>query len=388
MNYDAFLENRGKHFHRTAVKHGDGVVCVTRFGAIQLTTHVLTLARGHFERKRVEDIGGYGVMQGHCQIEPLVEFIWKVDQWSKLRLTVQYVKDAKGRTFICIQRGSHGWYAIARTNRPDDAMLMKEFFSTRRSRDKEGFGFCASRGAPSRIFNYRPDLLDRQTIVYMYGYWLRWAERMIGGSSLHYVEWREEVKHGVGQDPLEVKSLMSSVRSRIIERPPEKKAAKNVQQPVGPPAKNPSTDGAPLGLSFDEYLQWYRDGYESLAGRKLEQLRKEGKLEEALGLVKKIIVIVGDKPEALADNYVKLGELYHQSQDFERASQAYRRALALEPTERRNWYKCHHSLAVCLFMMKQYREAEGYLRRSIEIEPKWHDAYRDLGLTLSALGEY
>jgi tetratricopeptide (TPR) repeat protein len=388
MNYNAFLENRGKHFCHTVVKHGDGVVCTTGFGAIRLTTHVWTLARGHFERKLVEDIGGYGVMHEHCKIEPLVEFIWKVDQWTKLHLVVQYVTDARGHTFICVQRGSHGWYAIARTNKPDDAMLMKEFFSTRRAHDKEGFGFCASEGSPLRIFNYRPDLLDRQTILNMYGYWLRWAERTIGGNSLHYGEFGKDVKHGVGTDKFEFSSLMSSVRSSIFNRPPEKAAVKSVQPAKPAPPGAPTPSQSQPGMSFHEHMQWHRDEYERMATWQFEHLKKAGKFEEACELVKKIIIIVGDKPESLAANYVKLGELLLQMQDHEKASEGFRRALALEPTDRRNWYVAHHGLGVCLAEMGEYREAEAYFRQATEIQPKWHEACRDLAITLSTLGEH
>ncbi len=391
MNYAGFLENRGSHFFRPAVKLGDGVVCTTTFGAIGLTTHVWGLAKNRLERKLVEDIGGYGVMQGHCEIEPLVEFLWKINQWNELRIVVQYVKDRQGRTFICVQRGPHGWYAIARINKPEDPMLLKAFFSSRRAHDREGFGFCASKGAPGRIYNYRPDLLDRQTIVDMYGWWLRWAERLIRGRALHYRAWEGEVKHGVGKKASDISTLRRKVESRIVASPLPKPV---VSANEGVPPPNPRNDAPagkdnPLkGLSFNEALQWYRDGYERLVRVRLNWLKKEGKLEEARDLVVKMIVVVGDKPESLADCYMHLGTINERLGEFEEAAQAYRKALLLEPKDRVAWYYSHNNLGFCLNQINRHREAESYLRQAIAIEPAWFNAYKNLGVSLAARGEY
>ena len=120
----------------------------------------------------------------------------------------------------------------------------------------------------------------------------------------------------------------------------------------------------------------------------MNRFEKEGKYEEARALVEKIIVVVGDKGESLAANYVRLGLLHQRLQEFEKASRAYRRALALEPKDSGKWYAAHHHLGVCLSAMHQYQEAESYLRQAIEIDPKWYGGYRSLGLTLVAVGEY
>ena len=391
MDYGAFLQNRGLHFHRTAVKLGDGVICTTTFGAIGLTTHVWGLAQGRLEQKLVEDIGGYGVMQGHCEIEPLVEFLWQANKWDVLRIVVQYVKDHQGRTFICVQRGAHAWYAIARTNRPDDPMLLKEFFSTRRAHDKQGFGFCASKGAPTRIYNYRPDILDSQTIVNMYGWWLRWAERLIGGRALHHGAWQGEVKHGIGKRANDVSSLRRSVEARIVRRPLTKPAAVGKGGEASPTSQDDTPAGKdqlPKGLSFNEALQWYRDGWERLAEVRLKWLKKEGKLEEALDLLEKLIVVLGDKPESLADCYMHKGVINEKLGEFEEAARAYRRALVLEPKDRAAWYFSHNNLGFCLNQLNFYGEAEPYLRQAIAIQPAWHNAYKNLGISLAAQGEY
>jgi tetratricopeptide (TPR) repeat protein len=219
----------------------------------------------------------------------------------------------------------------------------------------------------------------------MYGYWLRWAERSIGGPALHYGNWVGEVKHGVGSGKVAVEALMNAVRSRIIDRPLEKSAVKNTQ-PETPKSLTP--DQFQAGMTLSESMQWHRDEYDRLASWQVEKFRKAGKYEEARELLEKIIVIVGDKPESLAASYVKLGELLQTLQEHQSASQAFRRALALEPTDRRNWYVAHHKLAVSLMEMRQYPEAEAYLRQAIRIEPEWHDAYTDLGRTLTSLEQY
>lgn len=389
MNYGAFLENRGLHFHRIAVKLGDGVVCTTTFGAIGLTTHVWGLAKDRLERKLVEEIGGYGVMQGHCDIEPLVEFLWKVKNWDVLRIVVQYVKDHQGRTFICVRRGAHCWYAIARINRPDDPMLLKEFFSTRRAHDRQGFGFCASKGAPTRIYNYRPDILDSQTIVNMYGWWLRWAERLIRGRALHYGAWQGEVGHGIGKRSNDISSLRRSVEARIVIRPLTKPAAPEREASPSPQNDAPAgKDQPPKGLSFNEAFQWFRDGWENLADIRLKWLKNEGKLEEALELLEKLIVVLGDKPESLADCYMNKGVINEKLGEFEEAAGAYRRALVLEPKDRAAWYFSHNNLGFCLNQIHCHKEAKTYLRQAIAIQPSWHNAYKNLGVSLAARGEY
>jgi CheY-like chemotaxis protein len=38
--------------------------------------------------------------------------------------------------------------------------------------------------------------------------------------------------------------------------------------------------------------------------------------------------------------------------------------------------------------MDQYADAEPYLRQAIEIEPSWYNAYKNLGVSLAARGEY
>ncbi len=388
MKYDSFLKERGSNFRRVIVKQGDGVVCIGPRGAIYLTSHVWTLAEGPLDQRLVKDLGGYGVMHGHCDIKPLVEFRWKIDRWNELRVMVQYVKDALGRTFICLQRGSRGWFAVARINQPENALLLKEFFSTRRRHDGQGFGFCASKGVPARITNYRPELLDKETIVNMYGHWLRWTGKLTGRRALYYGAWQGEVTHGVGKEESDVVKLRKSVADRIVNCPLARLEKPKVGATVPPQAAKPPRDFYLPGVSGDEARQWYRDGYDHYATLQIDYLRKKGELEAARDLVQRIIVVVSDKPEALASHYMTLGLINVDLVDYETASLAYRRALALEPKDEMDWYYAHNNLGFCLNQIHQSREAEQFLRQAIEIKPEWFNAYRNLGISLSARAEY
>jgi CheY-like chemotaxis protein len=390
MMYDAFLQNRGSHFRRVAARLGDAVVCTTSFGAIDLTSHVWTLAQGRLERKLVEDIGGYGVMHGRCEIEPLVEFLWKVDRWSELRIMLQFVREAEGRTFVCVQRKAHGWYAVARVNTPGEPLLLKNFFSTRRAHDGEGFGFCASAGLPEKIYNYKPDLLDRDTIVMIYGYWLRWAEKQIRAKALHYGAWPGEVKHGVGTKEAQVAHLRKAVASRIVNRPLTTVAIKaNGEARVVPPKpERPAKPEIPKGSSLPELTQWYRDGFEQVLLRRGRALRQEKKHEDAREVVEKLIVVTSDKPENLAEHLVTLGNLDEELKDFEGAAAAYRKAVLLEPSSRRIWYAAHARLAYSLIQLVRFDEAVEFAREAVRIDPSWYTAYTILGQALEEKTEY
>jgi tetratricopeptide (TPR) repeat protein len=67
---------------------------------------------------------------------------------------------------------------------------------------------------------------------------------------------------------------------------------------------------------------------------------------------------------------------------------AYRRALALEPKDESVWYYAHNNLGFCLNQIHRHSEAEPFLRQAIEIDPKRYNAYKNLGVSLEAQGEY
>ena len=97
---------------------------------------------------------------------------------------------------------------------------------------------------------------------------------------------------------------------------------------------------------------------------------------------------MGDKPESLADCYIHLGTINERLGEFEEAAHAYKKALLLEPKDRVAWYYSHNNLGFCLNQINCHREAESYLRQAIAIEPAWFNAYKNLGVSLAARGEY
>ncbi len=94
------------------------------------------------------------------------------------------------------------------------------------------------------------------------------------------------------------------------------------------------------------------------------------------------LVALGSTPERRAECCLGAGGLMEKLGDFEAAASLYRRILPLEPVNPDVWYFCHNNLAYSLNQLGRYAEAESYCRRAIAIDPRRHNAYKNLGLVL------
>ncbi len=79
-----------------------------------------------------------------------------------------------------------------------------------------------------------------------------------------------------------------------------------------------------------------------------------------------------------AEAYFALGTRFQGAGEPEKAEDAYRSAIELDP----KWSRPHHGLGVVLHEMGRWDEAEAALRRAIELEPDWSRAHNGLAIVL------
>lgn len=91
-------------------------------------------------------------------------------------------------------------------------------------------------------------------------------------------------------------------------------------------------------------------------------LAQQGRMKEALA-VQEQLIREGQAP--LAADWFNLGYLLEESGQPERAEQALRRALELDPKMDRAWY----GLALVLIQARRYDEAVTALRKTTELQP-------------------
>jgi tetratricopeptide (TPR) repeat protein len=140
--------------------------------------------------------------------------------------------------------------------------------------------------------------------------------------------------------------------------------------------------------SVAELATWHLDRYVRLTFRLARKLSAHRKFETARKLMERVITVTSDKPEDLARYLLFLGELDEELYHYEAAATTYRRAVMLEPIDRRVWYDAHYALGCSLLQMARYREGETVLREAIRIDPSQHIAYRELGGVLEDREEY
>jgi tetratricopeptide (TPR) repeat protein len=95
-----------------------------------------------------------------------------------------------------------------------------------------------------------------------------------------------------------------------------------------------------------------------------------------------------DDPDKKAECYLRMGQLVEQIGDFESAIRFYTEAFSLEPTNSTVWYLTNNNLGYCLNHFGRYKEAESYFRAAIRIEPRRHNAYKNLGISFEGQGKY
>ncbi|MCG6534817.1 MAG: tetratricopeptide repeat protein [Syntrophales bacterium LBB04] len=78
----------------------------------------------------------------------------------------------------------------------------------------------------------------------------------------------------------------------------------------------------------------------------------------------------------------------HGAAQYEAAAAAYTEALQLTPSRNDTWYSIYNSLGYSLIRCERFREAESYCRAACEIDPRRHNAVRNLGLAFQGQGRY
>jgi tetratricopeptide (TPR) repeat protein len=168
----------------------------------------------------------------------------------------------------------------------------------------------------------------------------------------------------------------------------------------------PDTPNLPVDYSFS--FQIPGPGGQKITAEEAEHilLERVKKQEEALGsalldlarfyqqnghyqIAKTIIDRVEELargPEEKAHCHLRLGQLAEKMDDFEAAVSYYSQAYRLEPAITDVWYFINNNLGYSLNQLGRYEEAEGYCRAAIKIDPKRHNAYKNLGISLQGQG--
>ena len=107
----------------------------------------------------------------------------------------------------------------------------------------------------------------------------------------------------------------------------------------------------------------------------------------AYGYLEKMLSLV-DAPSAKAECLLNMGIVMEQSGQYQAALEAYLQAFAL-PQERNDiWYFLNNNLGYCLNQTGRYQEAEKYCRAAIDIEPRRHNAWKNVGIAFQNQQRY
>ncbi len=83
---------------------------------------------------------------------------------------------------------------------------------------------------------------------------------------------------------------------------------------------------------------------------------------------------------------LSIGQLQERQEDYAAAINWYRKAFRLHPGTDGTWYLLHNNLGYCLNRCGQHIEAEALCRKAIAIDPRRHNAHKNLGLALEGQG--
>jgi tetratricopeptide (TPR) repeat protein len=113
---------------------------------------------------------------------------------------------------------------------------------------------------------------------------------------------------------------------------------------------------------------------------------RTGQQQVAQGYIDRYLANADD-PEKQAGAYLALGQLMEQMNDYEAAISFYRHAFSLEPENTPAWYFINNNLGYCLNQLDRFSEAEMFCRGAIKIDPQRHNAYKNLGVSLTGQGK-
>ena len=111
----------------------------------------------------------------------------------------------------------------------------------------------------------------------------------------------------------------------------------------------------------------------------------ELEVEMSIPALVPLVGAVGDA-DRQAGFWLLAGVLQEKRKRFAAAAVAYRQGYVLEPSGRDAWYFMNNNLGFCLCQVGRFKEAEGYCRAAIRIEPARSNGYKNLGLALQAQG--
>ncbi len=112
-----------------------------------------------------------------------------------------------------------------------------------------------------------------------------------------------------------------------------------------------------------------------------------GYFKAAYDYLGKILSLVDD-PREKAACLLSMGRAMEQLSDYQAAVEAYSRAFELPQEQNENWYFLNNNLGYCLNQVGRHQEAEKYCRAAIDIEPRRHNAWKNLGIALQGRGFY
>jgi tetratricopeptide (TPR) repeat protein len=93
-----------------------------------------------------------------------------------------------------------------------------------------------------------------------------------------------------------------------------------------------------------------------------------------------------DDSEDRALVFLALGQLSEMADELGKAEVCYRNVIRLNPREPSTAYLAHNNLGFVLNQRGEFREAEKWCRRAIEIESRRHNAHKNLGVALQGQG--
>ena len=89
-----------------------------------------------------------------------------------------------------------------------------------------------------------------------------------------------------------------------------------------------------------------------------------------------------------AHSLLCMGQAKERAGDYGEALKAYLSAMDLPPERNDKWYFLNNNLGYCLNLFGRYVEAAPYCRAAIGINPRRHNAFKNLGVALQGQGEY
>jgi len=93
-------------------------------------------------------------------------------------------------------------------------------------------------------------------------------------------------------------------------------------------------------------------------------------------------------PEDVAGCCLALGIQMEQANEFEVACEFYARGIELHPRSGHVRYFLNNNIGYSLNQLRRFTEAEPYCRAAIEVEGRRHNAYKNLGVSLTGQKRY